>query len=533
MIRRPPRSTQPTTLFPYTTLFRSDLLKIYSTGNGQVRARARWEREDDGNIVITHLPHQVSGSRIQEQIAEQMRAKKLPLLEDVRDESDHENPTRIVLIPRSNRVDTDALMAHLFATTDLERSYRVNLNMIGMDGRPRVKGLRDILTEWLAFRFATVTRRLNHRLQKVNDRLHLLEGMLIALLDLDEVIRIIRFEDEPRDKLMRTFALSEVQTDYILDTRLRQLQRLEEMKLRAEQEQLQAERTRLEELLGDDGKLKQLIAAEIREDAKTHGDVRRSPINAKPPAVALTAAEITPAEPITVVLSRAGWIRAGKGHDLDPTALSYKSGDEYFAHATGKTSQLLILLDDKGRCYTLNPRELPSARSQGEPVTTRLDLQDGARVVALLMGEEADRYVLGSSEGYGFQTRLGEMQARNKAGKAVITLEGQPLPPALIRTAATDLFAVVTAEGRLLVFPIADLPELAKGKGNKLVTLKGQDRIVASCVLPAGTPLVLTCGKRTLTLKASDITASYAGARASRGNHLPRGYQTVDRIAAA
>ncbi len=508
-----------------------DLLKIYSTGNGQVRARARWEKEEDtGSIVITHLPYQVSGSRIQEQIAEQMRAKKLPIVEDVRDESDHENPTRIVIIPRSNRVDAEVLMAHLFATTDLERGYRVNLNMIGLDGRPRVKNLRDILTEWLSFRFNTVTRRLNHRLQKVNDRLHLLEGLLIAFLNLDEVIRIIRFEDEPRARLMRTFALSETQTDYILDTRLRQLQRLEEMKIKGEQAELAAERAGLEDLLGDDDKLKKLIAAEIKEDAKTHGDERRCPINAKPPAVAMSLTEITPAEPVTVVISKAGWIRAGKGHDLDPTALSYKSGDEYLAHAIGKTNQLLILLDSRGRCYTLNPRELPSARSQGEPVTTKLDLQDKARIVALIMGEETDRYVLGSSEGYGFQTRLGELQARNKAGKAVITLEGQPLTPALTRDAG-DRFALVTAEGRLLIFSIADLPELSKGKGNKLVTLKGEDRIVASAVVPVGTALVLTCGKRTLTLKANDI-AAYTAARASRGNHLPRGYQTVDRMAA-
>ena len=508
-----------------------DLLKIYSTGNGQVRARARWEREED-SIVITHLPHQVSGSKIQEQIAEQMRAKKLPIVEDVRDESDHENPTRIVIVPRSNRVDAEALMAHLFATTDLERSHRVNLNMIGLDGRPRVKNLRDILSEWIEFRFNTVTRRLNHRLQKVNDRLHLLEGLLIAFLNLDEVIRIIRFEDEPRTKLMRTFALSEIQTDYILDTRLRQLQRLEEMKIKGEQAELEAEKKGLEELLGDDDKLKQLISKEIKEDAKTYGDERRCPINAKPPAVAMTQAEITPAEAVTVVISKAGWIRAGKGHELDPTALSYKAGDEYFAHAVGKTNQLLILLDSKGRCYTLNPRELPSARSQGEPVTTKLDLQDGARIVALLMGEETDRYVLGGTDGYGFQTRLGELQARNKAGKAVITLEGAPLPPAITRDNAGDRFALVTAEGRLLVFAIGELPELAKGKGNKLVTLKGEDRIVASCVVPASASIVVTSGKRTLTLKPSDV-AAYTGARASRGNHLPRGYQTVERIAPA
>ena len=394
----------------------ADLLKLYQTGNGQIRMRARWEREDDGNIVITHLPHQVSGNKIQEQIAEQMRAKKLPLVEDLRDESDHENPTRLVIVPRSNRVDAEQLMAHLFATTDLEKSARANLNMIGLDGRPRVKNLREILSEWLDYRFATVTRRLNHRLQKVNDRLHLLEGLLIAFLNLDEVIRIIRFEDEPRLKLMQTFALSEIQTDYILDTRLRQLQRLEEMKIKGEQDELAAEKARIEELLNSEDALKKLIGDELREDAKKYGDARRCPMVARPVAAALTAEEIVPAEAITVVLSKAGWIRAGKGHELDPTTLSYKAGDEYYAHALGKTNQLLVLLDDKGRAYTLNPRELPSARSQGEPITTRIDLQDGGRTAAMLLGDAAERYLLGGSDGYGFIAKLGDLDGRNKAG---------------------------------------------------------------------------------------------------------------------
>lgn len=507
----------------------ADLLKLYQTGNGQIRMRARWEREDDGNIVITHLPHQVSGNKIQEQIAEQMRAKKLPLVEDLRDESDHENPTRLVIVPRSNRVDADALMAHLFATTDLEKSARANLNMIGLDGRPRVKNLREILVEWLDFRFATVTRRLNHRLQKVNDRLHLLEGLLIAFLNLDEVIRIIRFEDEPRLKLMQTFALSEVQTDYILDTRLRQLQRLEEMKIKGEQDELAAEKARIEALLDSEDALKKLIGEELREDAKKYGDARRCPMVARPVAVALAAEEIVPAEAITVVLSKAGWIRAGKGHELDPTALSYKAGDEYFCHAQGKTNQLLILLDDKGRAYTLNPRELPSARSQGEPITTRIDLQDGGRALAMLLGDASEKYLLGGSDGYGFIAKLSDLEGRNKAGKAVVNLEGSLLAPLRVLDPASDRVALATAEGRLLVFPVAELPELAKGKGNKLVSLKGEDRILAHCVLPAGAPLEITSGKRTYTLKASDLEG-YLGSRATRGNHLPRGFQRVDAM---
>ncbi|MGH8517870.1 MAG: DNA topoisomerase IV subunit A, partial [Panacagrimonas sp.] len=507
-----------------------DLLKIYQTGNGMVRTRARWEKDEDtGYIVIDCLPHQVSPSKVQEQIAEQMRAKKLPLVEDIRDESDHENPVRIVLIPRSNRVDAESLMAHLFATTDLEKSVRVNLNMIGLDGRPRVKSLKDILSEWLEYRFQTVTRRLNHRLNKVNERLHILEGLMIAYLNIDEVIRIIRFEDDPKAKLMSTFALSEVQADWILDLRLRHLQKLEEMKIRGEQDELMAERAKLEELLGDDDKLKKLIAEELKEDAKKFGDDRRCRIEAKPPAVALSAEEIVPAEPITVVLSKAGWIRSGKGHDLDPQTLSYKAGDEYLAHAQGRSNQLLILLDSKGRCYTLNPRELPSARSQGEPVTTKLDMQDGARMVGLMLGDENDRYVVGSEEGYGFVVRLGELQSNKRAGKTLISLEGQPLLPTRVSDLASDRFALATAEGRLLVFPLTELPELAKGKGNKLVTLKGEDRIVASAVVPAGETLILHGPRRNQNLKPSDLDA-YAGARASRGGHLPRGFQTVEKM---
>ncbi|AXQ29080.1 DNA topoisomerase IV subunit A [Solimonas sp. K1W22B-7] len=510
-----------------------DLLKIYQTGNGQIRARGRWEREDDGSIIVTHLPFQVSPAKVLEQIADQMRAKKLPLVEDLRDESDHENPTRLVIVPRSNRVDAEQLMAHLFATTDLERSYRVNLNMIGLDGRPKVKNLKDILTEWLEYRFATVTKRLNHRLNKVNERLHLLEGLLVAYLNIDEVIHIIRTADDPKAKLMLAFGLSEIQADYILDLKLRHLQKIEEMKITGEQSELAAERARLEELLGNDDQMRKLIGDELKEDAKKYGDERRCPINAKPPASALEAAEIIPAEPITVVLSKAGWVRAGKGHEIDPLSLSYKSGDEFSLAVQGKTNQLLVLLDHKGRSYTLNPRELPSARSQGEPVTTRLDLQDGGRILGLLMGDGSEKLVLGSDEGYGFIAKLGDLESRLKAGKAVVNVSDKAtlMPPSRVGDPAKDRYALATAEGRLLVFPLSELPELAKGKGNKLVTLKGEDRILASCVLPAGSPLTLVCGKRTLTLKPSDLE-NYVGARASRGGHLPRGFQRVDSMQA-
>lgn len=510
-----------------------DLLKIYQTGNGQVRARARWERDEDGNVIVTHLPFQVSPAKVLEQIADQMRAKKLPLVEDLRDESDHENPTRLVIVPRSNRVDTDALMAHLFATTDLERSYRVNLNMIGLDGRPKVKNLKDILSEWLTYRFETVTKRLNHRLSKVNERLHLLEGLLIAYLNIDEVIHIIRTADDPKAKLISAFALTEIQADYILDLKLRHLQKIEEIKITGEQAELAAERNTLEALLGDDDKLKKLIGDELREDAKKYGDERRCPIIARPPASALEATEIVPAEPVTVVLSKAGWIRAGKGHDLDPTSLSYKAGDEFMAAAQGKTNQLLVLIDHHGRCYTLNPRELPSARSQGEPVTTKLDLQDGGRIVGMMFGDAAEKLVLSSDEGYGFIAKLGELESNRRNGKAVVSVgeSATVLLPARTSNPAQDRYALATAEGRLLVFPLSELPELAKGKGNKLIALKGEDRILAATVLPAGSSLTLACGKRSLTLKPSDLEG-YVGARASRGSHLPRGFQRVDSMAA-
>ena len=507
-----------------------DLLKVYQTGNGMIRTRACWERDEEtGHIILSALPHQVSPSKIQEQIAEQMRAKKLPLVEDLRDESDHENPTRVVIIPRSNRVDAESLMAHLFATTDLEKSVRVNLNMIGLDGRPQVKNLKDILTEWLEYRFRTVTRRLNHRLNKVNDRLHILEGLMIAYLNIDEVIRIIRFEEDPKAKLISTFALSDVQAEWILDLKLRHLQKLEEMRIQGEQDELKAERQRLEELLGDDEKLKKLIGEELKEDAKKYGDDRRCLIRARPPAQAMSVEEIIPAEAMTVVLSRAGWIRAGKGHDLDPTALNYKAGDEYLAHAQGKSNQTLILLGSNGRSFTLNPRELPSARSQGEPVTTKLELGAGARMVAMMLGDENERYVVGSEEGYGFVVRLGEMASRQRAGKACITLKTTPLQPARVNDPATDRYVIATAEGRLLVFPISELPELAKGKGNKLISVRDQDRIVASAVVPASGAVTLICGKRTLTLKSSDLDA-YVGARASRGNYLPRGLRSVEAM---
>jgi len=508
-----------------------ELRQVYESGNGQIRARACWEKEDGPDhkvIVVTALPHQVSPAKVLEQIAQQMREKKLPLVEDLRDESDHENPTRLVIVPRSNRVDLEALMAHLFATTELEKSYRVNLNMIGLDGRPAVKNLKTILTEWLDYRTATVKRRLEHRLKQVADRIHILLGLMLAYLNLDEVIRIIRTEDEPKPALIKRFKLSDIQAEYILDTKLRHLQKLEEMKIKNEQKALAAERQELEDLLKSKARLQKLIAEEIKEDAEMYGDDRRCPIVVRPAAVALEATEIVPAEPITVILSKAGWIRAAKGHDIDPLALEYKAGDEFLAAARGKSNQLLILLDSKGRAYQLPANELPSARGHGEPVTSRLELGDGAKVASLMLGDAGDRYVVGSEAGYGFVAKLGEMQTDRKAGKTFASVPdgSRAFNAGRAADAQADRLAVATHEGRLLVFPLSELPELAKGKGNKLITVRGEDRIVAACVLPAGAGLQITSGKRQMGLKGKDLD-HYAGTRASRGLFLPQGYRAV------
>jgi topoisomerase-4 subunit A len=513
-----------------------ELRQVYETGTGQIRARAVWEEEpgeESKVIIVTALPHQASPAKILEQIAQQMRDKKLPLVADLRDESDHENPTRLVIVPRSNRVDREALMAHLFATTELEKSYRVNLNVINLQNRPKVMNLKDILLEWLEYRQATVKRRLEHRLKQVADRMHLLLGLLTAYLNLDEVIRIIRTEDEPKPVLMKRFKLSDIQADYILDTKLRHLQKLEEMKIKTEQKALAAERAEIEELLKSRAKLQKLIADELKEDAEMYGDDRRCKIEHQPEAQALEVTEIVPAEPITVVLSKAGWIRSAKGHEIDPLSLEYKAGDEFLASAKGKSNQILALLDSKGRAYQLPARDLPSARGHGEPVTSRLDLGDGAKVASVILGDAEDRYVVGSEAGYGFVAKLGELQTDRKAGKTFVSVPegskafnaGRSLNP------KTDRLAVVTHEGRLLVFPLSELPEMAKGKGNKLITVRGEDRVIAATVVPAGASLQIVSGKRTMGLKGKDLE-HYAGSRASRGLFLPQGYRTVAALRA-
>ena len=511
-----------------------DLQAMYETGTGSVRARGVFVKEHT-NIVITELPYQVSPSKIIEQIATQMRAKKLPWLEDIRDESDHANPTRIVLVPRSNRVDAEQLMGHLFATTDLEKSYRVNMNVIGLDGRPQVKNLKMLLSEWLGIRQDTVTRRLKHRLEKVERRLHLLEGLLIAFLNLDEVIRVIRTEDEPKAALIARFALSEDQADYILDTKLRQLARLEEMKIRGEQDELDAERDRLIATLDSKAKLKKLIKDELLADAKKFGDARRSPLVAREAAQALDETELVASEPMTVVLSEKGWVRAAKGNDVDAASLSYREGDGLLAAVRARSNQQVAFLDSAGRSYSTAVHTLPSARGNGEPLTGRFTPAPGAGFQALASGDNDARFVIASSHGYGFVTLFENLTGRNKAGKALLSLSegGNVLQPAAVADVAADRIVAVTSAGHVLAFPLSELPELDKGKGNKIIEIpkakRGTEKVVAIAVVPPAGKLQVKSGARTMTLSFRELD-EYIGARGSRGGLLPRGWQKVDGL---
>ncbi len=510
---------------------REELRKLYQTGNGSVRLRARFEREN-GDVVISALPHQVSGARIMEQIAAQMREKKLPMVEDLRDESDHENPTRLVLALRSNRVDVDLLMDHLFATTDLEKSYRANFNMIGLDGRPQVKNLRQILDEWLQYRLITVRRRLEHRRHQVEQRLHILDGLLIAYLNLDEVIRILRTEEQPKAVLMARFQLSDAQAEAILETKLRHLARLEEMKLRGEQDQLRKELAQLQQLLGSEQRLKGLIRKEIQEDAKRYADPRRCPLVERRPAQALDETSLTPSEPMVVVLSQKGWVRAAKGREIDATALNYKSGDGYLTQAQGRSNQSAVFLDTTGRTYTLPVAGLASARGYGEPLTGKLSPPDGASFVSLLLSNPEDLYLLATDAGYGFICAFDDLLSRNKAGKLVLTVpeKAKILPPLPVTDLDGGRLAAIGDGGRLLVFPVKELPRLPKGKGNKILDLPGEERLLALAIVPPERCLILTAGKRDLKLKPADLDG-YAGERGRRGKLLPRGFQRVERAA--
>ena len=510
---------------------KSEIRKIYKQGRGSIKMRATWKKED-GEIIISTLPHQSSPSKVIAQIAEQMTAKKLPMLEDIRDEADHENPIRIVLVPRSNRVDTDALMAHLFATTDLEKSYRVNMNMIGLDHKPAVKGLLEILNEWLSFRRTTVTRRLQYRLDKVLSRLHILEGLMIAFLNIDEVIEIIRHEDDPKAELMARFNLSDEQADAILNLRLRHLAKLEENQLKAEQDELEKERLNLEAILGSERRLNTLIKKEIQEDAKKYASPRMSQLVEREEAKMISESDMTPAEPVTVILSEMGWVRCAKGHDIDPKSLSYKAGDNYRAHACGKSNQAVVFIDSTGRSYALDPLSLPSARSQGEPLTGKLNLPAGATIEYVVMASEQQELLMASDAGYGFICKFEDLIARNKAGKALISLpeNAKVMEPKTLAN-ATALVVAMTSAGRMLIFPAKDLPALSKGKGNKIVTIPAENAkerselLVKLLLISDQASLEFHSGKRKIVLKPEDLQ-KFRAERGRKGSTLPRGLHT-------
>ena len=510
---------------------KSEIRKIYEQGRGSIKMRATWKKED-GEIIISALPHQSSPSKVIAQIAEQMTAKKLPMLEDIRDEADHENPIRIVLVPRSNRVDTDALMAHLFATTDLEKSYRINMNMIGLDHKPAVKGLLEILNEWLTFRRITVTRRLQYRLDKVLSRLHILEGLMIAFLNIDEVIEIIRHEDDPKAELMARFNLSDEQADAILNLRLRHLAKLEENQLKAEQDELEKERLNLEAILGSERRLNTLIKKEIQEDAKKYASLRMSQLVEREEAKMISESDMTPAEPVTVILSEMGWVRCAKGHDIDPKSLSYKAGDNYRAHACGKSNQAVVFIDSTGRSYALDPLSLPSARSQGEPLTGKLNLPAGATIEYVVMASEQQELLMASDAGYGFICKFEDLIARNKAGKALISLpeNAKVMEPKTLAN-ATALVVAMTSAGRMLIFPAKDLPALSKGKGNKIVTIPAanakerSELLVKLLLISDQASLEFHSGKRKIVLKPEDLQ-KFRAERGRKGSTLPRGLHT-------
>lgn len=514
----------------------TDIAKIYETGRGSIRMRAVWNKED-GDIVITDLPHQVSGAKVLEQIATQMRNKKLPLIEDLRDESDHENLTRLVLVPRSNRVDLEQVMNHLFATTDLEKSYRVNLNMIGLDQKPSVKSLLTILTEWLEYRRSTIIRRLNYRLDKVLKRLHILDGLLVAFLNIDEVIDIIRHHDEPKLELIKRFSISETQAEAILELKLRQLAKLEEIKIKAEQDELAKERDQLQTLLSSNRRLNTLIRKEIITDAEKYGDKRRSPLVERAEAKAITEQELIPSEPVTIILSEMGWVRSAKGHDIDPISLNYKAGDGYKTSVKGKSNQPVIFIDSTGRSYAIEPNTLPSARGQGEPLSGKLSLPIGAQVEQMVMSSQEDKRILMASDaGYGFICTYSDLIARNRNGKAVINLpENAKVMPIIELNDTTPLLLALTNLGRMLVFPVETLPSLSKGKGNKIIAIpsaqaqKREDYLINLALISDKSSITLYAGKRKLTLKAADLQ-KFMAERGKKGTLLPRGLQRVDRI---
>jgi topoisomerase-4 subunit A len=520
----------------------AEISEIYKTGNGTLKVRATWELEGE-DVVITGLPYQASGSKVLEQIAAQMRAKKLPMVDDLRDESDHENPTRLIISRRSIRVDVDELMSHLFATTDLEKTQRVNMNVIGLDGRPAVRNLKEVLEEWLVFRLATVRRRLEYRRDRVEERLHILDGLLVAYLNIDKVIKIIREEDEPKSVLMKKFKISEIQAESILNLRLRNLAKLEEMKIRGEQDELSAELNELQKILKSKARLSKLVRTELLEASEEHGDERRTVMVEREVGQAMDENALIPSEQVTIVLSERGLARAAKGHDIDPGALNYKSGDGFMAAARGRSNQEAVFVDTQGRGYTLQAHTLPSARGLGDPLTGRFKPADGSGFCGVMAGDPEGWWLVTSDAGYGFFVQPGEISSRAKAGKAMLRVPagGSALAPVTVTTAEfaeETLVAVAGSAGHLLVFPSAEVPEMARGKGIKLLGVptkkykEGEERMVSAALLDPDQNLIVHCGSRKMILKPKELAERYAGDRGLRGSLLPRNYRKVDRIEA-
>ena len=523
-----PAPDYPTNAFIVSS--KEELYQMYETGNGSVKMRASYVKEE-GEIVIEALPYQTSGAKVIAQIATQMRNKKLPLVDDLRDESDHENPTRIVIVPRSNRVDCDQLMLHLFATTDLEKNYRVNMNVIGLDGKPQVKPLIPMLKEWLQFRMQVVVRRLNSRLNKIIDRLHILDGLLIAYLNIDEVIAIIRSEEKPKPVLIKKFKISEIQAEAILELKLRHLAKLEEVKIKNEAEELNKERKSIELLLSSEARLKTFIKKELRVILEEFGDKRRCQIVSDVvSAQAFNDEDMIPAENVTVVLSEKGWVKAAKGHDIDSSALNYKSGDAFLKDAKGRSNKMAIFIDSTGRSYTLLANSLPSARGQGEPLTGRLTPPIGAEFIDVIMGEDKQSVILSSDAGYGFISTLGNLQSKTKSGKHAITLSKQAKTMQFTKVddIDSDFLAVVTNRARLLIFPVSELPQLSKGKGNKLIQVKNDDFIarqefvIGICAIKSHQKLRVEYGngKKHKTYSFEDLI-NFSSHRARKGLTIP------------
>ena len=506
----------------------AELLKIQITGRGSYRTRAIYTIEKN-EIIISELPYQVSGSKVITQIADQMQAKKLPFVSDLRDESDHKNPTRLVIVLRSNRIDAESVMSHLFATTDLESSYRVNMNMIGADGRPQVKSIRRILLEWIEIRKNTVTRRLQYHLNKIEKRLHILGGLIVAFLNIDEVIRVIREEDQPKPELMSKFNIDEIQAEAILELKLRHLAKLEEMEMRREQEELEAKAAIIREQLENPESLKALIINELKDDAKKFGDDRRSPIVQRAEASAMSEQDLMPAEAVTVILSEAGWIRCAKGHDIDVEKLNFRAGDQYLSSAQGKSNQKVYVLDETGRSYALSISSLPSARGLGEPLSSKLSPANGVSFIQTLVEEDDCEIVALSSNGYGFKTQAKQLDTNAKAGKSFLTVadDAKAFPLEIIQD-ETHL-AILSTAGRLLLVDLTDLPVLNKGKGNKLIQLEAGDEILSVIVLNLNEIIQVVAGQQQLKLKGDDLQ-KYIGKRASKGMLLPRGYQKANKL---